>query len=460
MSKAAEAVASTDYLGMSDEDFLKVNAPEATASAAAVTEKTDEEKAAEAKAAEDAATAAAAAEAAAVTKTPEEIAAEEAAATEAAKVAKAKEDADAAALAADPVAKAAADAKAEADAVLAAAGDPDKNKTKTEKKKAKAEQAAASAAKPAEAEADKTKTPEQIAAEKVAAEAAEKAKLVPKPEELTSFYNSLIGTPIKANGKSITLKSPEEVLRLVQMGAGYGRKLQDLQPHLKVIRMLEKAELLDEGKISFLIDINSKNPDAIKKIIKDSGIDPLDINTGDNVSYIPKSHAVSDQEMAFQNALGDIQAHEGGQETLKEIDQKWDNESKQVLFKEPGILGIIQTQRDNGVYAQITAEVDRQKLLGTIPNSTPFLQAYKIAGDKLFPPTQVQTTQPIQPQPVVTPQPQVIATRVEAPKAQVQNSAQAAAAAAPKGTSVRKPAPLNPLAMADEDFMKAFSGRL
>lgn len=462
MSTAAEAVGSKDYLGMSDEDFLKVNAPEP---APAASEKTDDEKAAE----EAAAAALAAAEV--VTKTPEETAAEEAAKKladeEKAKADKELADAEAA-LAADPAAQAA--------AVAAAAGEPDKGKTNAEKKKEKADREAAEAA--AKIETDKGKTPEQITADKAEADRiaaggapktdaekaadAERAKAAApvqlKPEELKSFYDSLIGTPIKANGKSITLKSPEEVLRLVQMGAGYGRKLQDLQPHLKVIRMLEKAELLDEGKISFLIDINGKNPDAIKKIIKDSGIDPLDLNIGDNVSYIPKNHSVSDQEMSFQTALEDVQSHEGGKETLQEIDQKWDLESKNVLFKEPQLLGLIQSQRDNGVYAKITTEMERQKLLGTIPNSTPFLKAYQAVGNILFPPA--PEAKPIQLQPVVTPQPQVIATRVEPPKAQVQNSAEAAAAAAPKSAGSRKPAPVNPLAMADDEFLKAFSGRL
>lgn len=428
--------AAADYLGMSDEDFLKVNAPAATApvEAAAVVEKSEEEKAAEA--------------AALAAQEAESKAAEDAAAKLDEDQNKGEEDKDTPAPGSE--------AKPEDDANKA---------EKTEEEKA-AEAAAALAAK---AEADKGKTPEQISAE--AAAAAERAKNSPEakgPEAKTeeapkvvdhkAFYDSLIGTPIKANGKTITLKSPEEVLRMVQMGAGYGRKIQDLQPHLKVLRMLEKNELLDESKLSLLIDVNNKNPDAIKKIIKDSGIDPLDINTGDNVDYKPVNHSVSDQEVAFQDALSDIQSHEGGQDTLKEINQKWDAESKSALWQEPSLLGVIQSQRDNGIYAKIAEEIDRQKLLGTIPNSTPFLKAYQLVGNQMFP-APAQATQS-QTQPGVTQQPQVLATRTEAPKAQVKNSEQAAAAAAPKSSSTRKPAPVNPLAMADDDFMKQFEGRL
>jgi len=294
----------------------------------------------------------------------------------------------------------------------------------------------------------------------------------PKPVNYEEFYKQIM-TPFKANGRMIELKSPDEAVRLMQMGAGYGRKIQDLQPHLKTLRMLEKNDLLDEGKLSFLIDINQKNPEAIKKLIKDAGIDPLDLNNEDNVGYKPTNHAVSDKEMAFQEALTDIQSHANGQETLRLINQTWDPDSKAALWDQPEIMRVIQSQRDNGIYDQIVTEMDRQKLLGTIPQSTPFLQAYKMAGDHLqanngfrLPPGQEgqiqnQQTHPTEQSGAHAPQTQVIATRPAAPKAQVTNGEKAAAATPTKSSPSRGKAPLvNPLEMADDDFIKQFNGRL
>lgn len=285
---------------------------------------------------------------------------------------------------------------------------------------------------------------------------AEKAKTEAEPEKKVNYedFFKKVMAPFKANGREIKLETPDEAIRLMQMGAGYGRKLQDLQPALKTLRMLEKNDLLDEGKLSFLIDINNKNPDAIKKLIADSGIDPLDLNIGDNVSYTPTNRSVSDKEMVFQDTLKDIESHEGGQETIRIVNQTWDKESKSALWDQPQLLTIIQSQRENGVYDQIVAEMDRQKLLGTIPNNAPFLQAYKLAGDKLFPQAPVQT------QSGDTPQPQVIATRTAAPKAQVQNGDKAAAAASTKSSTRKAGVTVNPLEMADDDFLKQFEGRL
>ena len=286
------------------------------------------------------------------------------------------------------------------------------------------------------------------------------SEVVTEPD-YKAFHDEIM-KPFKANGRTVELKTPEEAIRLMQMGAGFGRKLQDLQPHLKTLKMLEKNNLLDETELSYLIDIRNKNPDAIKKLIKDSGIDPLDLNVEDNVSYTPQNHAVSDNEMKFQEALDEVRQNPTGNETISLINQTWDQESKALLWNSPEIISVIQSQRDNGIYDQIVSEIDRMKLLGNIPANTPLLKAYKIAGDALqaagsfdTPPSATTTTT----NPPAVVQPQVIATRREAPKAQVANNDKARAASVTPTTSRKAATVINPLEMADDDFIKQFQGR-
>ena len=106
-------------------------------------------------------------------------------------------------------------------------------------------------------------------------------KAVEKSAEKAVDYKAAyekIMTPFKANGKLISLESPDEAVRLMQMGANYTKKLQALQPQLRMLRMLENNGLLDEQKLSYLIDLDKKNPSAITKLVKESGIDPIDID--------------------------------------------------------------------------------------------------------------------------------------------------------------------------------------
>lgn len=410
MTTAANGDQKPDYLGMSDDDFLKVNGPaeveaEENSASTTTTEETTAEKATSETTSED-------------TNTSEE-------------QANGSQDTS-------------------ADDGTGAGGD---TSTGSDGKAAATDGAAV--------EPGKTE-PEKPAGDKTAV-TGDPTKAEEKPVDYEGFFKQVMA-PFKANGREFTLKSPEEAIRLMQMGAGYGRKLQNLQPALKTLKMLEKADLLDEKKLSFLIDINNKNPDAIKKLIADSGIDPLELNIGDNVSYTPKDHSVSDKEMGLSGAMTDLQEQEGGQETLVAINREWDQESKALLWDQPQLLSIFHEQRVNGIYAQVTAEIDRQKVLGKIPHNTPFIEAYKIAGDYL---TQTNGFKNVAPQASIrtqsgaAPQTQVIATRAAAPKAQVQNNDKAAAAASTKTNPASKATTkVNPLEMADDDFIKAFEGRL
>ena len=289
-----------------------------------------------------------------------------------------------------------------------------------------------------------------------------------KPEELAGFYDQVM-KPFKANGREIQLRTPEEAIRLMQMGAGYGRKLQDMQPHLKTLRMLEKNNLLDQKKLGFLIDINSKNPEAIKKLIKDSGIDPLDLNMDDNANYRPTDHSVSDNEVAFAEALKDVSSQPGGRDTIQHINSTWDQQSKEFLWGNPEVLAVIQDQRTNGIYDAITAEIDRKKMLGEIAPTVPFLEAYKIAGDALVAsksltqPGSEPAPQPTNPAPAQMADQQagrVLGTRTAAPKSSATNSDKAKAASSPTNSSRKAKETVNPLDMADDDFLKQFENRL
>lgn len=264
-------------------------------------------------------------------------------------------------------------------------------------------------------------------------------------------YEQLMA-PFKANGKMITPRSTEEAISLMQMGANYTRKMQELQPYRKVMLMLQNNGLMDEGKLSYLIDLDKKNPDAIKKLVKEAGIDPLDINPEEEVNYQAGNHRVSDAEAAFATELDDLKSTPEGQATLGVISQTWDEASKEALFENRGLLQTIQSQRESGIYEVISNEIHRLQMLGQIPAGTPFLQAYNSVGNQLA--QQGAFNQLVkQPEPakVVT---APIATRVVTPKPTVTHSEQASAAS-PSRAAPRKVATLiNPLAMSDEDFAK------
>lgn len=289
--------------------------------------------------------------------------------------------------------------------------------------------------------------------EKSSKEAEKKEENKEQPSEKSAtidykkFYEKIM-TPFKANGKLITLKTPEEAIQLMQMGANYTRKMQAIAPYKKTLLMLENNNLLDENKLSFLIDLDKKDPEAIKKLIKDAGIDPMDIDTSTEPQYKEGSHKVSNEEAAFMTVLDDLKQSQDGMQTIKEINSNWDDASKNILWSSPDIMRTIHQQRENGVYQLIVDEMERQRTLGNISPETPFLVAYKQIGDAL-----VANKQKAVPQPV--------AVKAKAVKTSTVKNNEKAKAAAPNRTTPSAPKRfINPLAMSDEEFLKQMKDRL
>lgn len=284
-------------------------------------------------------------------------------------------------------------------------------------------------------------------------------------------FHDRVMTPFKANGKTIELRNLDEAVSLMQMGANYTRKMQDMAPHRKTLLMLENAKLLDPDRLSFLIDVNNGDTQAIQKLLKDKGVDPMSIDTSEDSNYLGGNHKVSDEEALFRSHLDDLSAQETGKATLHTINSTWDQASKDVLWKEPQVMAAIHQQRESGIYARIEAEVNRQKTLGHVPADLPFINAYKVVGDAMDAagafkdlvaqapdPKTPATTTATTPETKVTKEP--VATRVVTPKSAAAN-ADAASAAAATRSAPREAKPLvNPLAMSDDEFMKSMENRL
>lgn len=283
---------------------------------------------------------------------------------------------------------------------------------------------------------------------------AEKAKAAEVKPDAAKVFS--VPSSFQANGKTIELKTEAEALSLMQMGANYTRKMQELAPHRRVLTMLQNNNLLDESKLSFLIDLDKKNPEAVKKLIKDAGLDPLEIDTSADSNYVAGDHTVSDDEVKFRTVIDELASTSAGTETLQVINTQWDSASKEILWTTPEVATAIHEQRENGAYALIAAEVNRRRTIGLVPVNMPFLQAYTEIGKEMAEAALATENQGQEQQKTVaTPTAaEPLATRVATPKSPVANSDKAGAASPTKATSSTAAVKTNPLAMSDEEFIK------
>jgi len=196
-----------------------------------------------------------------------------------------------------------------------------------------------------------------------------------------SEFNKVMA-PFKAAKREIKPKSIDDARRLMQMGVDYSRKMEAMKPYQRVLKTLEKNGLLDIEKVNFLIDLDKKNPDAVKKFLKDSEIDPMDLSLEDDTNYTPTDHTVGDAEVALDNVLDQIRDTETFDRTIDEITNQWDTASKQVLMDNPGIIGVINDQIAAGIYDQIMDVVTNEKSFGRLQGLSD-LEAYRTVGDAI-----------------------------------------------------------------------------
>ena len=253
-------------------------------------------------------------------------------------------------------------------------------------------------------------------------------------------------TPFRANGKDMQVSNINDARTLMQMGANYNKKMAGLNPNLKLMKMLGNNDLLDESKLNYLIDLSNKNPEAIAKLIKDSGVDPLDIDTDSPIDYKPNSYTVNDKEVDLDSVLEDISDTPSFDKTINIISNKLDDASKRVLLDSPELIPKINEHVATGVYGQIMDIIEQERTLGRLTELSD-LDAYQHVGDVLDkqgafnkqPPAQYQA-------PSTTP------GRVKDPKLNAKKRAASGTKSSPKVRG--KANAINPLELSDEDFMR------
>lgn len=253
-------------------------------------------------------------------------------------------------------------------------------------------------------------------------------------------------TPFKANGKQMQISSIEDARVLMQMGANYNKKMAGMKDSRKLLKMLQNNDLLDAEKISRLIDLDKKDPDAIRQLIKDSGLDVADIDTEEKIEYKPNTYNVTDNEVDLDGVLDEIQDTPTFNETIDTISNKWDDSSKQIALDDPTIIKTINDHIGNGIYSQIMGIVDTERALNRLPNMSD-LQAYKHVGDVL----DAQGAFNKQP-PVINQRPPETVIKPVDKKLANRKRAASSVKSMPKSKANTN---YNPLDLSDEEFNKA-----
>jgi hypothetical protein len=206
-------------------------------------------------------------------------------------------------------------------------------------------------------------------------------KNVSEPEtvDYKAAYERILA-PFKANGKTVKVDSIEDAVSLMQMGANYNKRMQELKPNLRIVKMLGDNGLLDEDKLNMLIEVAQGRPEAIKKLVADSKLDAYSLDAETDSKYTPNDYRVNDSQIELDEVIKELQESPAFTRTADVVGNKWDAASRSAIASNPGLLRDINAHVESGAYDAITAEIEKQRMLGRTPTGMSDLQLYELTA--------------------------------------------------------------------------------
>ena len=258
-------------------------------------------------------------------------------------------------------------------------------------------------------------------------------------------YEKLMA-PFKANGMDMQAKNIDDAIQLMQMGAGFHKKMTTLKPVMRQMKLLEKHGLLEDEKLNFLIDLSNKNPEAVKQLLKDSQLDPLDIDLQADSNYTPTPRNVTDSELVLDEVLNEIRSTSTYQRTIQTVSRDWDEQSQNAVATEPQIIARINEHMQDGTFDTVMKQVDYERSVGRLKGVSD-LDAYRQVGNAMADAGVLQRVGVAKPPVDVQP-------AVEPSKKDIERKQKKRAASPTKTSRTTAPAIFNPLEMSDEEFAK------
>ena len=205
-------------------------------------------------------------------------------------------------------------------------------------------------------------------------EQTENKTVTPETTEIDykAFYET-VTQDFKASGKTMPgVKEPEKFIKALQMATDYALKTAALKPALKRVKMLEEVS---DADLAEMLDFKKRNPEVIKKALKEANIDPLELDM-EQVNYIPQVQMISDSEYDFREAVDELAKDVKFVETKQLILTGLDAKSKELALTDTKVLKALHQEVTSGRIEKIQAKALELRTFGSVGSDITDLELY------------------------------------------------------------------------------------
>lgn len=282
---------------------------------------------------------------------------------------------------------------------------------------------------------DDTETSDEVEEETAQSEESDETAKI----DYKAFYESMT-KPFKANGREVQISNVDDAIRLMQQGANYSKKMEELKPKRALIKTLEQHGLTDKEQLGYLVDLANKDPKAIAKLVKESGIDLYEFDVEQANEYSPNLQV--EEPTAFEDIVSEITANDVSAVELLNTIGQWDNETKDFLYEKPEGLRIFAEHKANGFFDKVVGIIENERMFGRMTDKT-YLEAYTEIEAKL----NAQNQQQDKPQ-------SFTGTRPKDNNTALSNTDKKKRASMPNSGNTTQTTTFNPLTATDEELIQ------
>lgn len=291
------------------------------------------------------------------------------------------------------------------------------------------------------------------------------------PIDYKEFYEKVALAKFTANGREVEgFKDPDDLVRAQQMLHGYSDKMKvikEVKPFIKALQ--ERGITSDPDKFNLAMSLLDGDSEAIKTVLKDKGIDPMELDLED-INYTSKNTLPTEAQLSLEDTYEQADNLGVGDKFNQVITKDWDVNSLQELINNGAVKNDLLKHLSDGTYDKVQTEIQKMELLdstGALSNVNS-IEKYRIAMSRLDK-EKVNSAPVTKEAPVETPetpnveeikQKEEFKKKVEAKEKQVAENRKKAASLSKKKV-VRKPKAKPKMEeLKGDDFRRAFNDLL
>lgn len=203
-------------------------------------------------------------------------------------------------------------------------------------------------------------------------------------QEVTDKQDTPKIRKFRANGEEFEF-TDEEIMSQFETVFGkamnYTQKMQAIAPYRKMISALE-SEGITQDQLNIAIDALKGDKGALQKMLKDSKIDPYELQEKDEnaTPYTPTAYGKTEQQLEIEEITSSIEKDPEFKVTVDVIDRQWDPESRAKIAQNPTMILGLHNDIKSGLYDELAPIARKMQVLDG--NSKSALEYYLLAGDQ------------------------------------------------------------------------------